>query len=552
MPDSYYYIYVMTECERDGQSEAIATNLTAMAGLTVPIVTLLVGEGGSGGALGIGMGNIIGMLSGGYFGVISPEGAASILGRYKDATHKAVQFPLDCHELATAQHIYAYQLKDLGVVDEIVWEEEGDKVETYKNFPILRQRVLSFLHRALTSLEKMDAKALVEHRYKKYRSIGTFLTLDAESRKEVIEDAKTKKGPAKTVSKVPPILSSELKQLLVHVSEETISGSLSRFKGKAPVKCPLDPPVAHVPAVAAVDAQWTNAKHVLDASGPVALAKWAREQTKVLITDTTMRDAHQSLLATRVRTVDILAGAQIAQSVLKDAFSLECWGGATFDVCMRFLDECPWVRLRELRKACPDICLQMLIRGANGVGYTSYPDNVVQEFIRLAADAGMDIFRIFDCFNIVENMKVSIDAVRATGKVAEVCICYTGNVLTSKIYDLEYYKSVASEAVAAGAHMIAIKDMAGLLRPLEAVPLLTAIRSVIPEDMPIHFHTHATSSATISTCLNMAAAGCDIIDVCTASMADGTSQPSMNAFVACTEGAPYDTGINYLTLEVHF
>jgi pyruvate carboxylase len=192
----------------------------------------------------------------------------------------------------------------------------------------------------------------------------------------------------------------------------------------------------------------------------------------------------------------------------------------------------------------------MLIRGANGVGYTSYPDNVVQEFIRLAADNGMDIFRIFDCFNIVENMKVSIDAVRATGKVAEVCICYTGNVLTSKIYNLEYYKSVAREAVVAGAHMIAIKDMAGLLRPLEATPLLEAIRSVIPADMPIHFHTHATSSATISTCLTMAGAGCDIIDVCTASMADGTSQPSMNAFVACTEGAPYDTGINYLTLEV--
>ena len=193
----------------------------------------------------------------------------------------------------------------------------------------------------------------------------------------------------------------------------------------------------------------------------------------------------------------------------------------------------------------------MLIRGANAVGYTSYADNVVAEFCRLAAINGMDIFRIFDCFNIVENMKVAIDAVRNAGKVAEVCICYTGNVLTSNIYTLDYYKSVAKEAVAAGAHMIGIKDMAGLLRPLEAGPLLKAIREVIPADMPIHFHTHSTSSAAISTCLTMASEGCDIIDLCTASMADGTSQPSMNAFVACTEGAAYDTGIDYMTLEIY-
>jgi acetyl-CoA carboxylase carboxyl transferase alpha subunit len=166
------------ECERDGQSEAIATNLSTMAGLRVPIVTLLIGEGGSGGALGIGMGNQIGMLSGGYFGVISPEGAASILGRYKDSNHKSKQFPLDCQELATAQHIYAHQLRTLGVVDEIVWENEGlNEIETYTHFPVLRSRILSFLTRALNQLQSMNADDLVQQRYNKYRSIGTFLTL---------------------------------------------------------------------------------------------------------------------------------------------------------------------------------------------------------------------------------------------------------------------------------------------------------------------------------------------------------------------------------------
>jgi pyruvate carboxylase len=243
----------------------------------------------------------------------------------------------------------------------------------------------------------------------------------------------------------------------------------------------------------------------------------------------------------------LVKGAVVANELLKDAFSFECWGGATFDVCMRFLDECPWERLRELRKAAPDVCLQMLIRGANAVGYTSYPDNVVQEFIRLAAENGMDVFRIFDCFNIVENMKVAIEAVRGTGKVAEVCICYTGNILTNPVYNKEYYKAVAKEAADAGAHIIGIKDMSGLLRPLECPVLLEAIRSVT--DVPIHFHTHCTSSCSIAVCMEMARLGCDVIDFCTASMADGTSQPSMNAFVAMMEGALNDTGLKFMSLE---
>jgi pyruvate carboxylase len=235
--------------------------------------------------------------------------------------------------------------------------------------------------------------------------------------------------------------------LIKHLSDEVISGTYSRYKNLCPSTVPTVSPTVPVIPKAVRPEGWTNAKKVLDASGPEALASWVKAQKRVLITDTTMRDAHQSLLATRVRTQDLVPSAAIANELLKDLFSLECWGGATFDVCMRFLDDCPWERLRELRAACPDVMLQCLIRGANGVGYTSYPDNVVTEFVRLAALNGMDVFRIFDCFNIVENMKVSIAAVRAVNKVAEVCLCYTGNVLTSEIYNLEYYKDVAREAV---------------------------------------------------------------------------------------------------------
>jgi len=531
-------------CEADGQSEAIATNLTAMAALRVPIITVMVGEGGSGGALGVGMGNCIGMCSGGYFGVISPEGAASILGRYKDDAHKALQFPKDCQELATAQCIYANQLKTIGVVDEIIWETVGeDARETYANFPVLKSRVHHFISTSLRTLGAMSPTELVAHRYEKFRKMGTFSVLDSVAREAALATAEAKKGDRKR-----PVKQDVTPSLLVkHLAEEIVAGTASKYRKLAPASCPENPPVVPVVASAARPQGWTNAKKVLDAEGPDALVKWVREQKRVLVTDTTMRDAHQSLFATRARSEDLVKGAAVANELLKDAFSFEAWGGATFDVCMRFLDECPWGRLRELRAACPDVCLQMLIRGANAVGYTSYADNVVAEFIRLSALNGMDVFRIFDCFNVVDNMRVAIDATRAAGKVAEVCICYTGNMLTSDVYNAEYYRGVAKEVTEAGAHMIAIKDMAGLLRPLEVRPLLEAIRSVT--DLPIHFHTHATAAGSIAVCIEMARCDCDIIDFATASMADGTSQPSLNVFVAMTEGGDKDTGINYLDLE---
>ncbi len=560
------------ECERDGQSEAIATNLTAMAGLRTPIITLMVGEGGSGGALGICMGNHIAMLSGGYFGVISPEGAASILGRYKDDQHKALQFPKDCQALATAQCIYAHQLKDLGVVDFIIWEDTdmengrnnselvADQLESFKSFPNLKSRIERYIAYSIKNLCNYSSDQLVSQRYRKYRQLGTFALMNEDERKSAIAAAKVASSSGKKNSRAPN--SSVTPSLLMkHLAEEIILGTMSKYRKLAPanmnvpLKVKEKPSILYQPveiSLSEVDENCKSAKAILDKYGVQYLCKkWLPEQAKkrVLVTDTTMRDAHQSLLATRVRTKDIIEGAKIASNLLGEAFSLECWGGATFDVCMRFLDECPWERLRQLRAACPNVCLQMLIRGANGVGYTSYPDNVVREFIYLAAKNGMDVFRVFDCFNIVENMRVSIEAIKETGKVAEVCVCYTGNVLTSDIYNLQYYKDLALEIKEIGADILAIKDMAGLLRPLEVEPLMRVLREAVGDEMPIHFHTHATASGSLATCMEMARVGCNIIDFATASMADGTSQPSLNTFLAMMQGAKNDTCINYLKIE---
>ncbi|RYE55584.1 MAG: pyruvate carboxylase, partial [Rhizobiaceae bacterium] len=250
-----------------------------------------------------------------------------------------------------------------------------------------------------------------------------------------------------------------------------------------------------------------GSRQVLDRDGPVGLAKWMKRQGRVLFTDTTMRDAHQSLLATRMRSFDITRIAQAYSRGLPNLFSLECWGGATFDVSMRFLNEDPWERLARVREGAPNILTQMLLRGSNGVGYTNYPDNVVKFFVKQAAKGGVDIFRIFDCLNWVENMRVSIDAVAAEGKVAEGAICYTGDLFDpdrSK-YDLKYYVGLAKELEAAGVHVLGIKDMAGLLKPAAAKKLIATLRN--ETDLPIHLHTHDTSGASAATVLAAVEAG---------------------------------------------
>jgi pyruvate carboxylase len=287
-----------------------------------------------------------------------------------------------------------------------------------------------------------------------------------------------------------------------------------------------------------------GSKQRLDALGPEKFAAWMRDQKQVLVTDTTMRDGHQSLLATRMRTHDIARIAGTYARALPQLLSLECWGGATFDVSMRFLTEDPWERLSLVREAAPNLLLQMLLRGANGVGYTNYPDNVVQHFVKQAASGGIDLFRVFDCLNWVENMRVAMDAVRTEGKLCEAAICYTGDILdpARAKYDLKYYVGLAGELEKAGAHIIAVKDMAGLLKPAAARVLFKALREAT--DLPIHFHTHDTSGLSAATVLAAVESGVDAIDAAMDSVSGNTSQPCLGSIVEALKGDPRDPGLD--------
>lgn len=268
-------------------------------------------------------------------------------------------------------------------------------------------------------------------------------------------------------------------------------------------------------------------KQILDAKGPEGIVDWIKSHEEVLLTDTTLRDAHQSLLATRVRSKDIFRIADAMAHMLPNMFSFEMWGGATFDVAYRFLNEDPWVRLETLRKKIPNVMFQMLLRGANAVGYKNYPDNVIQEFIKQSAKSGVDVFRIFDSLNWLKGMEVSIQSVREAGKVVEAAICYTGDIddETRTKFTIDYYKDMAKELVAQGTHILGIKDMAGLLKPQAAYRLVSELKETI--DIPIHLHTHDTSGNGIYTYAAAVSAGVDIVDVASSAMSGATSQPSM-------------------------
>ena len=281
-------------------------------------------------------------------------------------------------------------------------------------------------------------------------------------------------------------------------------------------------------------------KQLLDREGPEGIVKMLRGDRRVRLTDTTWRDAHQSLLATRVRTYDLARVAPATAHLGHDLFSIEMWGGATFDVAYRFLSEDPWLRLEELRRLCPNVMFQMLVRGANAVGYTNYPDDVVVAFIEEAAAAGMDVFRIFDALNDVDNMQVAIEAAQKTGRVVETAICYTGDVAdpTRSKYDLPYYVNLAQEIVKRGTHLLCIKDMAGLLRPRAATMLVKALRDAV--DVPIHLHMHDTSGNSIASNLAAVEAGVAVIDGAVSSMGGMTSQPSLSSMAFALQGAPRD------------
>ena len=306
---------------------------------------------------------------------------------------------------------------------------------------------------------------------------------------------------------------------------------------------PRFPPYEHTPP------RCTGLKQLLDAKGPEAVRDWVLDQKKLLITDTTMRDAHQSLLSTRVRTRDMLKAAEGTAEILNDCFSLEMWGGATFDVAYRFLHESPWERLRLLREKIPNIPFQMLLRGANAVGYTNYPDNLIRAFIKEAAIGGIDVFRIFDSLNWIPGMEIAMDEVLKQGKLCEATMCYTGDILDPKRdkYTLKYYVDMAKELEKRGAHLLCIKDMSGLLKPYAAKKLVTALKQEV--GLPIHLHTHDTSGNQVAAYLMAAEAGVDIVDCAIDSMSSMTSQPSLNAVVTALQGQERDTGLDPVKLQ---
>jgi pyruvate carboxylase len=333
-------------------------------------------------------------------------------------------------------------------------------------------------------------------------------------------------------------------KLLSYIGDVILNGN-PEVKGK---QIPQDLETAVAPSAPGIDPP-SGTRQMLRELGPKKFAAWARKEKRLLITDTTFRDAHQSLMATRVRTYDLLATASAVAQRLPNLFSVEMWGGATFDTSLRFLHEDPWLRLRELRERIPNICFQMLLRGANAVGYASYPDNVIKEFVRESFAQGIDIFRIFDSLNSIDNMRVSIDAALESGGVCEAAICYTGDILDDgrPKYSLKYYVTMAKQLEKLGAHFLAIKDMAGLCKPYAAFELVKKLREEI--DIPIHFHTHDTSGLNAASILKASDAGVDVADAAVAAMSGGTSQPNLNAIVESLRHTPRDTQLDIETLN---
>lgn len=340
-----------------------------------------------------------------------------------------------------------------------------------------------------------------------------------------------------------PVVQDRGTKLLEYISDTTINGYAGAGHQEKTEFEPLElPSVENGPYP-------DGTKQKFDAMGPEKFSQWIKEQHKVFFTDTTMRDAHQSLFATRVRTIDMLRVLEAASKKLPNLFSYECWGGATFDVAYRFLYEDPWVRLRQMREKAPNILLQMLVRGANAVGYTSYPDNVVKNFIDLSAKNGIDVFRVFDSLNSLDNMYGTIQAVRENNKLAEVALCYTGDILdpSRNKYDLAYYVNMAKELKNAGANIIAIKDMAGLLKPEASYRLVSALKDAV--DLPIHLHTHDGSGNAITTYSRAIDAGVDIVDVAYSAFAGGTSQPSMSTLYYALSGKDRQPDLDVNAME---
>jgi pyruvate carboxylase len=394
------------------------------------------------------------------------------------------------------------------------------------------------------ALNRMD-RALREFRIRGVKTNIPFL-------ENVIANEVFRSGQATTtlIDSSPELLSFKPRRdratkLLNFLAEVIVNGN-PQVKGQE-LKGPL-PPAPHA-EYDRKQAPPPGTRQLLLELGPKKFAQWTLKQKRLLVTDTTFRDAHQSLLATRVRTHDMLLVADAVARQTPELFSLEMWGGATFDTAMRFLREDPWQRLRQLRERIPNICFQMLFRGSNAVGYSNYPDNVVAGFVKHAASAGIDIFRIFDSLNYTANLKVAMEAVHETHALCEAAICYTGDILDRKRtkYSLKYYIKLAKELEKMGAHILGIKDMAGLCRPYAAYTLVKALKEEV--GIPIHFHTHDSSGINAASVVKASEADVDIVDLAIASMSGSTSQPNLNSVVASLQNTPRDTGLSVSALN---
>jgi len=394
------------------------------------------------------------------------------------------------------------------------------------------------------ALQRMD-RALAEFRIRGVKTNIPFL-------ENVIHNDTFKSGQASTtlIDTTPELFKLKPKRdratkLLTFIADVTVNGN-PHAKGYSPKDLLA---AARVPVFDHKQTPPKGTRQLLLELGPQKFAQWTLKQKQLLVTDTTFRDAHQSLFATRLRSYDMLAVADSVARRTPNLYSMECWGGATFDTALRFLHEDPWTRLRALRARIPNICLQMLFRGSNAVGYSNYPDNAVAGFVKHAAEAGMDIFRIFDSLNYLPNLKVAMEAVNETHAICEGAICYTGNILDPKRskYSLKYYLKLARELEKMGAHVLAIKDMAGLCKPPAANVLVKALKEEI--GIPIHFHTHDTSGIAAASVLSAAEAGVDIVDLANASMSGSTSQPNLNSVVAALQFTKRDTKLDLDSLN---
>lgn len=406
-------------------------------------------------------------------------------------------------------------------------------------------------------LVKITAKARTrrEAAAKLIRALNEFRVRGVKTNKSfvlnVLENEQFLDGVVDTgfISQNPELLAplqekDRAQKVLRYIANVIVNGTPKELGAVGGPPAVVDPYIPEIKPTVEMT-QKKSLKSIFDKEGAEAFAKAVRNNDGLLVTDTTWRDAHQSLIATRLRTIDILNIAPATSVALSNCYSLECWGGATFDVTMRFLRECPWDRLASLREAVPDIPFQMLLRGANACGYTSYPDNVNYEFCRTAKESGVDVFRIFDSINYVENMKLGIDCVGEAGGIIEAAMCYTGDISDPNrgMYNLEYYLNFVRELHALGIHVLAIKDMAGLLKPEAAAVLVSAIREQHPE-LPIHVHTHDTAGTGVASMLAAAKSGADVVDACSDAMSGTTSQPSLGALVASTNGTKYQTGLD--------